>query len=422
VQDRAIHWAVGALHRIETAASKLDPAKLGGVTGAAPTTLGDADDFTANEVYVESSVPLLRGLPAAVELDLTGGLRYSDFSSFGSVTTYQAGLMYRPVSQLTLRGGYGTVFRAPPIVSLYSSNLIVGGDQIDPCGNGPTPAQAANCAANGVPGGSYEQDPESVVPNVTGGNEDLQPEQGDSLSAGLTLVPAALPGFELSVDYWRTTLDDVIRIDPGGQLYVDSCADSGATDACEKIQRRPDGSIAMIDARNANGRSLLAEGYDFDVGYVTALGSGRLSARLMATYLSRFDFVPVAGAGTMHLAGTDMSWGALPRWRGLGYVDYSQGPWSASYQAQYIGTMKECGTAFPANAFNGCRTIDDRWYQDVRLQYEFDRGLTLSLAVNNVAGTEPPRVNFFSTGANTDVAAYRLLGRTYFVSLSYRIE
>jgi len=423
VQDRAIRWAVGGAHRSETAQDKLDPAKLAGIAGDAPTNLTGGGAFTANEAYVESVVPLLSGMAAAELLNLTGGLRYSDFSSFDSVTTYQGGIVYRPVRGITLRGGYGTVFRAPPIVALYESNLVGFGSFPDPCGNHPTPEQAANCAAAGVPGGSYVQSEDDLFTEVLGGNRELQPEEGDSASAGITLAPSAVPGLELSVDYWRTSLDSVITIGPSGQSYANACADSGAAEACQRIQRHPDGSIAQVDARNANGASLVAAGYDLDLSYRKPLGGGDVSTRLTATYLDKYDYVPVAGAHAIDAAGTDWPFGALPHWRGLGYVEYSRGPWSASYQTQYIGAMKECGVDDGnPGTWDGCRTIDDMWYQDARLQYSFDPGPTLSFAINNLAGTDPPRVNFNSSGANTDSAAYQLLGRTYYVSLTYRIE
>ncbi|HQR23434.1 MAG TPA: TonB-dependent receptor [Steroidobacteraceae bacterium] len=423
VQDRPVRWAVGGSHRVESAAAKLDPAKISGVAGDTPTNLNDGGEITANELYAESIVPLLADMTAAQELNLTGGLRYSDFSSFGSVTTYQAGLMYRPFRAVTLRGGYGTVFRAPPIVALYESTNSWANSYYDPCGHDPTPAQQANCEAAGVPGGSYVQDENDQFVELFGGNRDLQPEEGDSASAGITISPPAIPGLDFSVDYWRTSLDDVITLEPDMQSYLDACADTGNPAACNRIERRADGSIRLVDARHANGASLVASGYDFDLGYRMPLAGGELSSRITASHLDQYDYVTVKGADTIHAAGTRRyPFGALPRWRGLGYLEYARGDWSASYQAQYIGSMRECGQGNTNDfAFDGCRTIDDTWYQDVRLQFSMKPGPTLTLAINNLGNVEPPRVNFGS-GANTDPAAYQLLGRTYYVSLSYRIE
>lgn len=424
VQGGDIKWAVGAARRVESSADKLDPAKLDGTAGGLQYNLSGGGQFTANEAYVEAEIPFLNGVTGAELLSVTGGLRYSDFSSFGSVTTYQGGLLYRPLRSLTLRGGYGTVFRAPPIVALYSSNLTSVNGYGDPCGNNPTPEQMVNCEAAGVPGGSYVQSEEDIFAEIIGGNPDLKPEEGDSVSAGVTFSPSFVSGLDLSLDYWRTSLDDVIAIDPYGGDFTQACADSGSPQACGRIQRNADGSIRLVDARNTNGASLIASGVDLDLGYATSLVGGSIGTRVTVSYLSEYDYVPSQGANAIHGAGRDVfPFGAFPQWRGLGYVEYARGGWSASYQVQYIGSIKECQAEGdgPPDGFVGCRRIDDRWYQDLRLQYDFSPGPTIAFAVNNLSGTDPPRVSN-GAGANTYPWMYPLLGRSYFVQLSYRIE
>ena len=51
-----------------------------------------------------------------------------------------------------------TCFQAPELWDLDQSRKRVGAIDFDPCGDDPTEAQRANCAANGVPGGAYVQD------------------------------------------------------------------------------------------------------------------------------------------------------------------------------------------------------------------------------------------------------------------------
>jgi outer membrane receptor protein involved in Fe transport len=422
VQGRPIRWAAGATYRVEAAGNELDPAKISGATGGGTLTSLSGGRFTATEGYVETVLPILEGQPAAEVLNLTAGLRLSEFSTFGFVSTYQGGLMYRPVRPLTLRAGYGTVFRAPPVTNLYESTLESFTGARDPCGNGPTPQQRVNCAANGVPGGSYVQ-PVEVSPDVIGGNPDLEPEEGDSISAGLTFTPAVPDGLSLSVDYWRTKIDDVITLYPDPGLILQVCADEGASGACGRISRYPDGTLELLDATHVNAARLMSEGWDFDIAYATSVGPGELGLRLMATYLAAYDVAPFTGADTIGVAGTRYAFGAFPRWRGLGHVEYSAGPWFGSWQTQYVGSMSEClvNEFAPPDAFQGCRRIEDGWYQDLQLGYRFEPGPTVTLTVSNLTSEDPPRVNF-DAAANTDPATYPLLGRTYFVSLSYRIE
>lgn len=424
IQGRPIRWATGVSYRIESAGNALDPAKISGAVGGGQlTSLTEGGDFTATEGYVETVLPLLEGLPAAEALNATAGVRLSEFSTFGFVSTFQGGLMYRPVRQLTLRAGYGQVFRAPPVSNLYESTLDDFAFAPDPCGNGPTPEQQANCAADGVPGGSYVQPELDIYPAMIGGNEDLQPEEGDSISAGLTFTPSFLQGFSLSVDYWRTEIDDVITLYPDVGQILQVCADDGAAGACDRISRRPDGTIELVDATHVNAGSLMSEGWDFDIAYMTPVGPGQLGLRLMATYLASYDVAPFKGAETTGVAGTRYVFSAFPRWRGLGHVEYTAGPWFGSWQTQYVGSMDECqeDPFAPEDAFQGCREVDDAWYQDLQLGYRFEPGPALTFTISNLTGEDPPRVNF-NAAANTDPATYPLLGRTYFVSLSYRIE
>ncbi|MCM2311073.1 MAG: TonB-dependent receptor [Steroidobacteraceae bacterium] len=424
IESRPIRWALGATYRVESAGNALDPAKLEGATGGGQvTSLTEGGDFTAGELYAETVLPLLADVPAAEMLNVTAGARYSDFSTFGSVTTWQGGVLYRPQSQVTVRAGYGQVFRAPPIANLFESNLTSSQIMEDPCGRDPTPEQQANCAAAGVPGGSYVQEEFDVRPFEVGGNRDLRPEEGDSYSAGVTLVPSAMPEFSISLDWWRTELDDVITLSPEAQLILDSCADFGAAEACRRVSRYADGTIERVDARHMNAASLAAEGYDLDVAYSRQAGAGTLDARLMTTYLARHELKSFAESATLETAGTRDFFEAYPEWRGLAHVAYAAGPWSASWQVQYIGELEECEeSAFlPADAFQGCRTIDDVWYHDLQFAWQFDHGFAVTLSVLNLTDVDPPRVNF-NAAANTDPATYRLLGRTYFAAVRYRLE
>ena len=66
------------------------------------------------------------------------------------------------------------------------------------------------------------------------------------------------------------------------------------------------------------------------------------------------------------------------------------------------------------------RRVDDVIYHDLEAGFDFDTGLTVRGAITNVLDQDPPYVNSNSI-ANTDVATYRLLGRTYFLELRYRL-
>ena len=66
------------------------------------------------------------------------------------------------------------------------------------------------------------------------------------------------------------------------------------------------------------------------------------------------------------------------------------------------------------------RRVDPVLYHDIEAGFRFDSGVTVRAAITNVTDEDPPYLNI--APANTDVATYRLLGRSYFLELRYQVE
>ena len=66
------------------------------------------------------------------------------------------------------------------------------------------------------------------------------------------------------------------------------------------------------------------------------------------------------------------------------------------------------------------RRVEPVLYHDIEAGIGLGSGVTVRAAITNVTDEDPPYLNI--APANTDVATYRLLGRTYFLELSYRFE
>ena len=81
--------------------------------------------YDAHELFAAVQVPLLHDRPWARDMALNIGLRWSDFYSFDSHTTWQAGLRWQPAEELTLRANYAEVFRAPSLAELYERTYRV---------------------------------------------------------------------------------------------------------------------------------------------------------------------------------------------------------------------------------------------------------------------------------------------------------
>jgi iron complex outermembrane receptor protein len=415
-----LRWAIGAEWRHERAFQRPDAARAGGTTGNIGTTFADGGEARATDVYLEAGVPLLREAPAARSLDLSAGLRWSRSNAFGSDASGSAGLAWQPSAAVTLRGGFAEVFRAPPLVDLYSSNRAFFAPVRDPCGNSPSPVQAVNCSAAGVPFGSYVQPPGDEIPTVLGGNSALVPESGDSLSIGLDFRPTSHPGFRVSLDYWQLDLRRAIA-ELGPQLILELCASDGDPDVCRLASRESNGAVRLIDSRLLNVGRESGRGVDASAQFEWQAGRLRASARLDAAHLHSRRIRAADGADDVEIAGARYGDSIYPQWRGSIRAGLTGRDWSVFYTYDYMGSATECTDVEAApGLLVGCHRMEPVGYHDVELALDAPGVLTLALHARNLTDVEPPRAAIAPPGANTIPEAYRLLGRTYVLALRYQ--
>ena len=93
------------------------------------------------------------------------------------------------------------------------------------------------CIAQGIPAsqvGVFEATPFFPTLATTSGNLDLDPEESDTLTAGIVMQPEFLPDFQLSVDYYSIEIENAIqngRASARGWPWRDrsACPITGAT-------------------------------------------------------------------------------------------------------------------------------------------------------------------------------------------------
>ncbi len=410
---RDMQWVMGLDYRRMAGSYVEDPLRV--TEGWPQLTHADSDGA---DLFAEVQLPLLRDWRWAREMDLNLGVRRSNFASFDDHLSWQAGVHWQPAEEWTLRANYADVFRAPDLWELHDPRASEPYSEFDPCGNEPSDAQRANCAANGVPGGAYVQGNEEFLWHV-GGNPKLGPETGHSLGAGLLYAPRWTEGLSFGIDFFRLEITDLI-----GQFGVDQvlseCADHGLSQACDDIERFADGRIKQVSTFTDNFSGIYnTRGIDFTIDWAAVTPLGELNARLLTTYLERWDEQPFLDGTVYEYAGT-FGAGAMPHWRGFGTLDWLSGRWVASYSAEYIGGATQLVEAIGiGDSFEPyTRGVESALYHDLEARYEFDNGITVRTAITNLTDEDPPFVNLMSI-ANTDAGTYRLLGRSYFLELRY---
>src|SRR5690606_31027038 len=121
-------FALGAEYRSEKAHFEPDNLYRSGEAvarsaGLQPTGGG----FDVSEIYTETIIPLVADLPFVEYLGLEAGVRFSDYSTAGSVTSYKWGGEWVPHSDIRFRGLVQRAVRAPNVIELYR-----GGDNTAP--------------------------------------------------------------------------------------------------------------------------------------------------------------------------------------------------------------------------------------------------------------------------------------------------
>jgi outer membrane receptor protein involved in Fe transport len=397
--------------------------------------VGPKGSYTSREAYLELGVPVLRDLPFAKAVDLDLAYRYSKYSTSGSANTWNARAAWAINDDVKIRGGVARAVRAPNIDDLFtpaSDNFLT---LADPCSvtniNSGGSARVGNCRAAGVPGNYNSND--FGNPSVrTGGNPNLKPEIGSTVTAGAVFTPGFVPGLSVTADYWWVRITQgQAALDPNSILR--GCYDQNVQALCGLIVRRPDGSIRTVFGSTTNIGREVVRGVDVGVSY--SFGLDRVGLRNAGNLLVGFDgsWVPEniiiqdpsnadqklyrgGTAGYPHLRGT---FRAVWDWDAL----------SVTWQSRFLGEQETFPNTPPEIAdFN---RIGTTWYHDISAKYRW-RNLTFFGGINNLADKKPPAVPFLYQGSyqagayatfpvTTGAAgSYDPIGRAYFVGASIK--
>jgi len=358
--------------------------------------------YDVKEVFLETLLPLAVDEGWAKSLDLNAAVRRTDYSTSGQVTTWKAGLTYRPVESVMIRGTRSRDIRAANLNELYASSTIIAFAATD-----------YGLIVNGQP---------SVYNGImsTTGNPNLLPEEADTKTFGVSWSPEFLTGFRASVDYFDIGISGSITARTA-QSIVNSCyGQQGSplnTADCALINRdASNGRITAVNTFPINAQEQSTRGVDYEVGYDTllpeGLGGGNLKLRLLATQLMRLTVLGIDRAGEI---GTGTS---SPRWRGTLSATYQKGQWTVFGQARHIDSGTYDNTFGPTAISNN--EMSARTYVDATVQYQFRNATFNPLQVfgriTNLFDQYPPVVgNGLINSPPTNQSLYDVGGRSFVV-------
>ncbi|WP_082723420.1 TonB-dependent receptor plug domain-containing protein [Lysobacter capsici] len=307
---------------------------------------------------VEFKIPLLKSLTASV----AGRYDKYDAVSGDAASTYNAGLEWRPFSNLLVRGTYATSFRAPDMHFVYATPSTSVSDQTDYL-NCLRAGQQGNCTWDS---GFKVEDAEISRQ----GTPNLKYETGNSWTAGFVWDIA--DGLSVSTDYWRIELEDEIDDIGADDVLLDEAycltgktptgerrVSPPSSDRCKLQLSRvtrgadPDGAgpllgpVTEIRTGPINRAARNVEGIDASLKYRFSTARwGDFSVGLNYTNLLKLE-TQSDGSAEMEDKRTDE-----PRSKFRGSVNWQRDKWNATVYADRVGSV-------PSVRFGGCREFAD---------------------------------------------------------------
>lgn len=363
------------------------------IMGASPAPDVKADR-TVSAIFAELAVPVVSeamNIPLVKSIDLQLAARGESYSDFGDVLKPKVAGSWTVVDGFKFRSSWSQSFRAPNLAQFYSAGTQVANTRTDWAA-----CRLNNTTCTGV----------STL-EVRAGNQNLEPEDAETLSYGFVFQP--IRNFTLTVDVWSLESDGVIGIQ-GAQnqiLYDLLLRQSGRTNpnvvrfAPVGTQVVGDLSFVQDDYFNLGLRTL--EGVDFGLSYeLRSARHGNLSVDLAASQLTKFEQTASAlqqelieannagrlGTGiTITQAGSQIQVNGNPEWRASANITWKKGPISVGALFNYVGPVFDTATLL-VDGQN--YELDSMTTVSGYVQYRKD-GYRARIGARNMLDIKPPR-------------------------------
>jgi iron complex outermembrane receptor protein len=304
-------------------------------------------------VFGEAGIPIVSGRH---NLALNAAARYDHYSDFGGTLNPQIKLSYDFNGAFSANLSYGTSYRAPALFELYSPVRTILNNINDP--------RRGNAL--------------SQFTNISGGNVDLQPEKSTSWAADAVLTPRGVPGLRLGATFWSIHQDSRVQalltqlILANEDIFPDRVVRLAPSPA-DTAAGQP-GALVSIDSRTINYGRLKTKGLDFHAGYSRALGGGRMSAELAATWVLKYSAADFPNTPSVDRVGIANLQGTIPEWSTTGSLSWVSGPWGVTGTGRFIDSYDDA-TQF--NVANG-RKVGSQFLFDLQGSLELGKLLARS--------------------------------------------
>jgi iron complex outermembrane receptor protein len=366
--------------------------------------------YDVGEAFIEVNVPFLDS-PVLGKANFNGATRWTDYSTSGVVYTWKVGGTWdTPLPWLRLRVVTSRDVRAPNLSELFAAPVSIN----VPNFTDPFTGRSVNISQNTV------------------GNPDLKPEIAYNTEAGAVLSHMPwLPGFSLSLDYYRITINDAIST-LSAQDQVNYCH-AGVTQLCGTFNLNdPTNTQNFVNIEPFNLASIFTDGFDIEASdqWNKPFGlPGRFSTRVLATNVRNFiTNTGLPGAIPIQQAGVNS--GSTPTWKLFAQQTWDADKYSFTLQERwfsdgvYGNQYVVCNPGTCPVSTNNNPTINNNsmpgaFYLDVSATYNITPKLTAYAKIDNLLDQDPVPSPFTNTGIDINPTLYDVLGRLYHVGIRY---
>lgn len=430
------------------------------------STYGSSEfDRDIGSLFLELNVPVLETLTASA------AVRYDDYSDVGSTTNPKLGFNWDMTEMFSLKGTWGTSFRAPSVTDANPNAVTSGSSTIAPNWDPRI--------VNGVlPPGILGPFGITNTAIMLGSNPALTPEEADtwSLTAGF-----ANGGFDINLTYWDIKYEDQILF-PGsipaylaatpasvpanggnyngwGSLIIPvynpvTCNNSDISTAdpvlrafletlnYDFIAGGGDFSTTsallndfckvnvIIDSRIQNVGSVNKTGLDLMTTYTKDIGEVTLVSQLAVTHYLKNEFSTGPGIPATDEIGGLASPNSVFEWSGTASATALWNNWDSQLALRYLDSTTATGQ-LGANGLPGPDAHLSAYTQfDMTLGYTASyvdplfgalEGWRVQLAITNLFDQEPDFFVMGNTGSGSPAWDYKYglpFGRTYSLALT----
>lgn len=376
---------------------------------------------SVNSAYAELLVPVVgaaNALPGVRRLDLSAAVRNDHYSDVGSTTNPKYGLTWSPAEGVSVRGTYGTSFRAPGLVQIRP---FTGGGRgglfvqnySDPTNNG---ALRVGVALQGL-------------------NPDLKPETSTTKTLGLDWDLPLADKTRVSLTWFDIVYDNQIVSYLSDLTILNREAQFAGTGV---IQRNPPADLVaqlianypvtgvlpstwtlLVDGRAKNLAKSKSQGVDFQIqSRIRTAGLGDFTLGLNGTVFTKYEVAVTANSAMTSQLNNIYN---PMRFKARASLGWNREGWSSFVSLNHVNSYNN-NLASPVQKVGSYTTVDARvgLALDHLSTWSWLKDSSLSLGVSNLFDKAPPFVNIAQSpngGGGFDATQTNPIGRLVSLSL-----